>query len=77
VMTENEPIKYIGLWVDEKDIDDNTVGGGEAFQADDEQQAIRWAKELTESGRRCYVENSFGDEVWYPDYEEGGSEDEN
>ena len=57
---------HIGLWIDEKDVDDTTIGGGEAFRTDNEQEAIEWAKELTKSGRRCYVENDWGDEVWYP-----------
>jgi len=66
---DEEKIEYVGLWIDEDDVDDTTIGGGEAFRTDDEQDAIERAKRLTKSGHRCYVENNFGNEVWYPDDE--------
>jgi len=40
--------------------------GGTAFETDNEQYAIGEAKSLTEQGHPCYVENEYGDEVWYP-----------
>ena len=62
------------MWINDEDADPNTFGGGVAFEANNERYAIDEAKSLTEQGYPCYVENEYGDEIWYPPDEEDEDE---